>query len=156
MTCKQFLVLISRSLDQALSADDERSLADHLAQCTRCQSELEAHRRVQTLMQQLPQSLPQTAAQGSVLPQVKARLDDREARLVLLEDLERFARRFVPAAAVLLAVLTGFAIRGIAERFRDDSGLEWVLASAPTELIRPDTGVWGLEWDVESTGPDGE
>lgn len=152
MTCKQSQVLISRSLDGALSADDERSLADHLAQCTRCQSELEAHRRVQTLMR----SLPQTAVRGSVLPEVKARLDDREARLVLLEDLERFARRFVPAAAVLLAVLTGFAIRGIAERFRDDSALEWVLASAPAEVIRPDAGVWGLEWDDESTGPAGE
>jgi len=152
MTCKHSLVLISRSLDEALGSDDVRSLADHLAQCTRCQNELEAHRQVQTLIR----SLPQTAAQGSVLPQVRARLDEREARLVLLEDLERFARRFVPAAAVLLAVLTGFAVRGIAERFRDDSGLEWVLASAPAEVIRSDADVWGLEWDDETAGPPGE
>jgi hypothetical protein len=61
--------------------------------------------------------------------------------------MERFARRLVPAAAVLLVVLAGFAVRGTVQRLRTASELEWPLASNLLAVTEQETDVWGLGWD---------
>ena len=74
----------------------------------------------------------------SLLPEIRQRLNEKEARLVWLEDIERFAKRFVPAAAAVLLLLSGFAYQNAMDRLNPEAEMEWLVAeveqqSATTE-----------------------
>jgi hypothetical protein len=51
MKCNQYRELLSPYLDGVLPADQQRSLENHLQQCSSCQEELEALRRTVSLLQ---------------------------------------------------------------------------------------------------------
>jgi anti-sigma factor RsiW len=145
MTCREFQHWVSRSLDQTLDEPQERALDQHLASCDACRAEREAQRRLQRLLR----SIPSPEIQDSVLPALRGRLNPGEARRIWWEDMERFARRLVPAAAVLLVVLAGFAVRGALRRSQPVPELESLLASTSSAVTEQETDVWGLGGDDE-------
>lgn len=145
MNCRKFQQWVSRSLDQALDEHQKRALDQHLTACAACRAEREAQLRLRRLLQAVP--APET--QGSVLPALRGRLNAGEARRIWWEDMERFARRLVPAAAVLLVVLAGFAVRGTVQRLRAVPEPELAMEPGSLAMTEQETDVWGLGWDDE-------
>ncbi|MDP6360628.1 MAG: zf-HC2 domain-containing protein [Planctomycetota bacterium] len=147
MNCNHCQRLISRALDARLSSVEEQDLQSHLETCETCEREW----REQSRMRQLIQSLPEVETEA-VLLDVMERLRSsdakaREAKLILFEEVERFARWFVPLAAMLMVVLSGFVLRGMHSRSQNITDGELAQAYLEAEFdydSETEADVWGL------------
>lgn len=148
MNCKTIQRWISLAVDGALPAKENEVLQEHIAGCAACQAEWEGQQKLRSVLH----AIPAPEIEASVLPALRARLNEREARLVWMEDIERFARRFVPAAAVLLLVLSGLAVHSAVKRFRAASEIHLlVLAEAQPELVLTDDPLAEMAAEENST-----
>ncbi|MFZ1948075.1 MAG: zf-HC2 domain-containing protein, partial [bacterium] len=101
--CVDCVELIARKLDRSLSADEEKALAGHLAECPACRAEL-------LLQQRIAESL--SAAPG---PALAADFTRRVAARAFAQDRSwSGARRLgylIPVAAFAVVVLAAVAYR---------------------------------------------
>ncbi|MBI2190492.1 MAG: zf-HC2 domain-containing protein [Planctomycetes bacterium] len=133
MNCKTCQPLLSRSLDGLLVEAEQSDLENHLEACPACRKEWETQKKIQHLLHSLRD--PMTAR--SVLPAVRLRLGDEEARRLWYDDLERLARRFVPVAAVLFLALSAFALFSTWNRLSRAPEIEWLVAQNGLEAVEP-------------------
>lgn len=141
MNCKTFLICIARSLDSELPEGEKATLEAHLKTCASCKAEWEAQLR----LRQMIQSLQATETPDSVLAAIRRRLSQGEAKRIWLEDIESFARHFVPIAAMLLLALSGLAARNTWKRYQHAPELEWlVVAQAPDRMFESDDVLYDL------------
>jgi len=138
---------MSRALDKRLSSDEEQDFQSHHQTCEACSREWREQNRICQLIQGLPAN-----EADAVLPEVMERLRTseakaREAKLILFEEVERFARWFVPAAAMLMVILSGFVLRGMQSRSQNIADGELAQAYLQTELVyesEESADAWGL------------
>ena len=99
MNCETFQKLVSRALDDALPDDFAQDFHEHREVCVACQEEWRAHSAVRVFLHTLE---PGSESCGSLWPVVKSELTARRARDAWFEEMDNFARRLLPVAAVLL------------------------------------------------------
>lgn len=101
--CEFYERLISDSCDQSLSPDQLADLEKHLATCSNCQAFAESV-TLNTLrlrgLPTVPADNAESAAESRFVPKARSRFRERSVSVPL------------PAAAVLLAMLVGFAAYG--------------------------------------------
>ena len=147
MNCKTICKWISLAADDALSKEDEQTLHKHLEKCAVCRAEWETQQKLHRILQ----SVPQLEAGESILPEIRQRLNEKEARLVWLEDIERFAKRFVPAAAAVLLLLSGFAYQNAMDRLNPEAEMEWLVADAEQQSATTEDLLLELVSDDDKT-----
>lgn len=138
---------MSSAIDERLSSGEEQEFQSHLQACEACGREWREQNRLRQLIQGLPAG--QTDA---VLSEVMKRIRTsdakaREAKLILFEEVERFARWFVPVAAMLMVVLSGFVLRGMQSRSQSIADGDLAQAYLQTELLydpEENADAWGL------------
>jgi anti-sigma factor RsiW len=139
---------MSLALDDRLPEERREALTRHCEACPTCAAEWAMHRKIQDVLQSMPAASPS----ASLWPQVRARLNEQEARQTWFEDVERFSRRFVPVAAVLLLALLGLATRNAWERFHRTPDIEWLFASSAPEVSPSAEDGW--LWSLDGTQTD--
>lgn len=163
MNCDRTRKLLHRYLDDELTGEARSQVRVHLDGCPACTAELDVLVRIRDLL--LSGRIPQPAPglEAAVVAKAARRFEGRLPRPVWswLFPISWPARLAAAAAAVVLAVLGGYAGTSVARRSAGDAAsvattvaggqAEWI----PTEEFDLVPGDSSMAWLLESSG-DGE
>ncbi len=117
MTCARYRALISRYLDDELTARQRADLLDHLEHCASCAAELARYRQGDLLLRKLPEGEPDPQLKAEILRETRRPRARRGRRAVwLLTAGGRASPRVVAGAlavVVLLPVAAGLVFAGL-------------------------------------------
>lgn len=139
---------LSDYVEGALSPDERRRLADHLADCTRCRNRVRFIRELRTALRDLPTPSPRS----TLFEEIWERREAGERRILpVAPPAPPSGRRsWAAAAAIVLALLgaaAGYLLLAADEVAAGASELEARAAGAPAEWTPPDgMARWSLAY----------
>ncbi len=138
MDCEKFQHLLADALGEELDAADRPAFEAHVAACARCRRDYESAKAAIAAMQRLPQA-GESGARGLEDGFVQALSRARPARKPLATWILGAGFRY--AAAILIAFMVGFVVRGYTPPARGSAPSvptqSWSGAAADVERLPP-------------------
>jgi anti-sigma factor RsiW len=110
MTCPEAQSLLEDYLDKELPETTATAVAEHLKECARCRSELEASQRINQLLKEIRSPEPDPDYWDEVQSLILARTVERDSPISVLSENERRNRARASLYQSLLAVAASLII----------------------------------------------